>query len=138
MIKIAVSTTGASLDSSVPALFEDATHLLILDAETDELLQVVEAEGMEPFERSLYFADKTVEFDCEALLCGGLEQEPFAILAETNCVTRYNAAGHGVLDGIHKMNKYALALIPDFIGGTGCPDNNPANCELDHDHGHDH
>ena len=134
MLKVAASTLGASVDSIIPTLFADATHLLILDADTNELLHIVDGGSMEPFERSLFFAGQTVEFDCEALLCGGLEPEPFAILAEENNVTRYLAANRSALDSIRLMNDYALQLITDFIGGTGCPDNDPAYCDLDHDH----
>ena len=134
MLKVAVSTLGDSVSCIVPPLFEDATHLLIVDAETDELIQVVDGWGLTPLERCMYFAAKVVELDCEALLCGELEQEPFAVLAEENCVTRYLAAERDVLKAVHMMNAYALPLITDFAGGAGCPDNDPANCDH-HEHG---
>ena len=135
MLKVAVSAVGAALDSVIPPQFIDATHLLILDAESDALLEVIDGGGMPPLQRSLCFARKTVEWDCEALIGGELERDAFAILAEENCVTRYYGAGHGALDGVHLMNDYALAMVTDFIGGTGCPEPDPANCDH-HDHGH--
>ncbi|MCL2166439.1 MAG: hypothetical protein FWH49_04025 [Clostridiales bacterium] len=138
MLRVAVSTSGASVESTVPERFAEATHLLIIDAETDEVLQVVEGEGADDLERSMFFAGKTVEFDCEALLCGELEPEPFAVIAEENCITRYDATHHKALESVHLMNAFALPLITDFAGGTGCPDNDPANCELDHDHEQTH
>ncbi|MDR0468750.1 MAG: hypothetical protein LBH09_02115 [Peptococcaceae bacterium] len=130
MLKVAVATSDATASGVVPALFQDATHLLIIDAETGEVLEVVEGENPDQLERSLYLAGKVVEFDCEALLCGGLEREPFAVLAEENCVTRFDAAGLYVQDGICRMNENTLGLITDFIGGTGCPDADPSNCGL--------
>ena len=136
MLKIAVSTTGTVMDSAVPAYFEDATYLLIVDAEKDELLSVVDGGDLEPEQRSMYFAYKTVEFDCEALLSGEIEAEPFAVLAEENGVTRYLAAGMSAIEGVHKMNDYALPIIADYMGGTGCPEPDPANCEA-HDHDDD-
>ena len=139
MLKVAVSASGASTSSTVPALFEDATHLMIVDADTDDILQVIDGANMDNLERSLFFAWKAVEFDCEALLCGEMEPEPFAVVAIENSVTRYMAAGHPILESVHLMNQYALGFVTDHIGGTGCPDADPANCELhDHDHDHDH
>ena len=132
MLKIAASASGATVDCNIPPLFEEATHLLIIDAETDVLLDIVDGGFLEPAERSLFFARKVVESDCEALLCGELEPEPFAVLAEENCVTRYLGAEYSVLDAISKMNGYDLTLITDFIGGTGCPDLDPENCGKDH------
>lgn len=36
---------------------------------------------------------RIVEEDCEAVLCGSIEESPFIILADQGCVTRYLAAG---------------------------------------------
>ena len=137
MLKVAVAAVGPSLDEAVPLLFEDTAYLLIIDAETDAVLHAIESITDEPLARSLFFAQQVVDNDCEALLCGELEPEPFTVLAVDNCVTRYLAAGFGVRDSIHKMNAYELPLITDFLGGTGCPEADPANCALDHDHDHD-
>ena len=130
MLKVAVAATEDTVYSMIPALFEDTTHLLIIDADTDRILNVIYSqEGTPPLERSVFLAKKVAELDCEALLCGALEPEPFRVLAEENCITRYMAAELNVLDGINWMNNNSLDLITDYIGGTGCPDNDPANCE---------
>ena len=128
MLKVAAAALGADPGGAIPGSFMDATHLLIIDADTGEVLEVVENGGLDPYARSLYLVRKTAEHDCEALLCGELEQEAFAILAEENCITRYDAAGISVNDSIRLMNEHALGLITDFIGGAGCPDADPANC----------
>lgn len=120
MLKIAVATADATVYGAIPVLYQDATHLLIMDADTDEVLEIVDGSGKAPAERGIWLANKVVELDCEALLCGGLERGPFAILAEENSVTRYDAADLNVLDAVNWMNNNALDLITDFIGGTGC------------------
>ena len=138
MLKVAVAAFGPALDQLVPERFEDTVCLLIVDAETDAILDVVEGTGEEPLAQSLFFSQKVADFDCEAILCGELEQQAFAVLAEENCITRYLASGLGVQESIHLMNAYALPLITDYVGGSGCPDNDPANCAHDHDHDHGH
>ena len=138
MLKVAVAASGASLDHIIPDHFAHSSCLLILDAETDQVLDIVTGTGDDSLAQSLFFSQKAVDFDCEAILCGELEQEAFAILAEQNCVTRYLASGFRVLDSIHKMNAYELPLITDYIGGTGCPDNDPANCDQHHEDDTDH
>ena len=134
MLKVAVSASGPSMESNVPATFEETTHLLIIDADAEVLLDTLDSGEKEPMGRSMYFAQKVVDLDCEALLCGVLEPEPFAVLAEENSVTRYLAADLSANESIRMMKRYALALITDYIGGTGCPDADPANCEHHHDH----
>ncbi|MCL1804701.1 MAG: NifB/NifX family molybdenum-iron cluster-binding protein [Clostridiales bacterium] len=134
MLKIAVATADATVYGAIPVLYRDATHLLIMDADTDEVLEIVDGSSRGPGERGVWLARQVVGFDCEALLCGGLEREPFAILAEENSVTRYDAADLNVLDAVNWMNNNALDLITDFLGGAGCPEADPANCERHHDH----
>ena len=116
MIKIAVAATGETLSSKIPDLFRDATHLLLTDGEESTLLQVFSAkEDSEGMDKSLSFAHKTVEWDCEALLCGEIEAEPFSILAEKNSVTRYMAAGLSAEEAIQKMNQYKLYFLDEHI-----------------------
>lgn len=133
MLKVAVAASGPSLENSVPAAFEDTAYLLVVDADAEELLDTVGSGERDPMGRSMYFAQKVVDLDCEALLCGVIEPEPFTILAEENSVTRYLAAGLTAQDSISRMKQYSLELITDYIGGTGCPEADPANCE----HGHE-
>jgi len=129
MIKVAVATSDAGSGSIVPAFYRDAACLLIMDADSGSMLYTINRDGMDPFERSLFFAQKVVEYDCEAILCGELEVEPFAILAEENCVTRFMAAGLTAPESIQRMNDYELALLTDHIGGTGCSEPDPSRCE---------
>ena len=75
---------------------------------------------------------RIVEEDCEAVLCGPIEEAPFVILADQGCVTRYHAVGLSAAEAIAKMEQYALDMITDFIGGTGC--HSGEGC---HEHPHD-
>ena len=75
---------------------------------------------------------RIVEEDCEAVLCGPIEEAPFVILADQGCVTRYLAVGLSAQEAIAKMEAYELDMIPDFIGGTGC--HSGEGC---HEHPHD-
>ena len=138
MLKVAVAASGSSMDQWIPDRFDQASYLLILDAESEQILETIQDNREDSMARSLFFSQKVVDYDCEAILCGELEREAFAILAEENCVTRYQASGLSILDSIKQMNAYALPLITDYIGGSGCPDNDPENCALHHDHTSDH
>lgn len=75
---------------------------------------------------------RIVEEDCEAVLCGPIEEAPFVVLADQGCVTRYNAVGLEADEALRKMEAYALDMITDFIGGTGC--HSGEGC---HEHPHD-
>ena len=114
MIKIAAATNGETVNSIVPDLFEEATHLLLLDGDTGVLMQnYCFEDDKDTAARSLAFADKVVNWDCEALLCGEIEAEPFAVLAEKNSVTRYMAAGLTAAEALVRMNLYELYFLDD-------------------------
>ena len=117
MLKVAVATVGGMTNSEVPALFEEATHLLLMDGDTGTLMQVFCAEVRtdDGHNAGEQFADTVVKWDCEALLCGELEAEPFSILAEKNSVTRYMAAGLTASEAIQKMNRYELYFLDEPI-----------------------
>lgn len=75
---------------------------------------------------------RIVEEDCEAVLCGPIEEAPFVILADQGCVTRYAASGLAPEEALRKMERYELDMITDYIGGTGC--HSGEGC---HEHPHD-
>lgn len=79
-------------------------------------------------------AKKMVMHECEAVLCGPIEEDPFVIIADEGCITRYKADGMRANQALVAMLHYRLGMIPDFIGGTGCHSGDEANC-ADHDHG---
>ena len=128
MLKIAITTDGPMLDSEVCAKYEEHSYLLIVDAESGKLLRRIERNGRSDVD----MAREIVAEDCEAIITGPIEEAPFVIIADEGCCTRYNGAGLPALLAVDKMNDYALPLLTDFIGGTGCHPGDEANCQHHH------
>lgn len=130
-MKIAAMTESPSLEGKIAKDFSSAGYLLIL--ETDPVgVDAVYPRG-ELSDCDL--AGKVVEHDCEAVLCGPIEEAPFVILADEGCVTRYQASGLTAGAALREMEAYRLPMIPDFIGGTGCGSGGEGACAGHHDHG---
>jgi predicted Fe-Mo cluster-binding NifX family protein len=128
-MKIAVATSGKKADALIPAILAESEFLFIADMEKFEVLKIYEAETEN---RDLAFAKRTVEEDCEAIICGQIEKDAFDILA-SSCVTRFDGSGKGVTEALKLMNADALPLIRDHIPGPGCPGHRSGGeC---HDHG---
>lgn len=128
MLKIALITDGPELVSHVEKDFSSGTHLLIADAESSQLLRSIPRNR----QSDLDLAREIVNEDCEAVICGPIEEQPFVIIADEGCATRYNGAGLHAMEAIEKMNDYDLSLITDFIGGTGCHSGDESNCGHHH------
>jgi len=116
-MRIAVATYEKSLDSIVPEKFDEAQYLLIIDIDLMKIEHIVAADEAEV--PSVHFAEKILEWDCEAVLCGEIDEVPFDIIADGN-VTRFAAAGCTVLSAIDAMNRDKLDYIRNFAGGGDC------------------
>ena len=114
-MKIAVASDRPELDGLVPANFSQSPFLLIVELDTGELLSAV-ARGPEG---DLELARVILSQDCEGLLCGPIEREPFLIIADEGGVTRYLAAGLKVREALEQTRQRNLELIRDHIGGQG-------------------
>ncbi|EQB22221.1 Iron-sulfur cluster assembly scaffold protein IscU [Dehalobacter sp. UNSWDHB] len=116
MIKIAaaVETTEAMM---IAAKLVEATHLMLVDVDKYEILEIISSS--DPTARDVSFAEQAVKWDCEAIICGDIDQTAFEILADQG-VTRYLGAGHTALEAIELMNAYHLPLIKEYNGGEGC------------------
>ena len=68
----------------MPATFKESPFLMIIDADKNEIFHIYGKQDPD----NLVFAKKVVEHDCEAVICGPIEKEPFEILAGAG-VTRY-------------------------------------------------
>ena len=66
------------------------------------------------------FARMLAARDPEALITGEINREPFEVIAEEYCITRYYGGGLKAAEAVRLMNEYRLRIIPDHIGGTGC------------------
>ncbi|HHV17241.1 MAG TPA: hypothetical protein GXZ27_00010 [Thermoanaerobacterales bacterium] len=115
-IKISVAAAGPGIEDVIPSTLAEAKYLLIFEAEKLELIKVFPAETDK---HDVFYAEKTVDENCEAILCGEIMEEAFEILAGS-CVTRYLASGESAGNAVDLMNKYQLPLIRDYHGGPGC------------------
>ena len=100
----------------VADLFANTGYIVLTDADTYTVIEEFERGEMTQVEMARW----VLKTDCEAIITGPLEEAPFEIIAEEGMITRYNGVGLEAMDSVRKMNAYALTLIPDFIGGTGC------------------
>lgn len=127
---IAVASDSADMQGAVPTLFAEAPYLLIVNAETGELLHSLPrtAGG------DMAFAAQMLSLDCEGLLCGPIAREPFLRIADDGCITRYNAAGLRVGEALARFSRRDLELIRDHIDGEGCQSRSGDAC-TGHEHG---
>ena len=125
---IAAMTEKPGMEGIVSPLFGNAEYLTIMQAETASVYKVY---GREDVGGDCGFARKIVEHDCEAVLCGPVEETPFVILADEGCVTRYLASGLTARKALEEMNWYRLPMLPDFIGGSGCHSGEEGRCLLE-------
>ena len=113
-MKIAVTCENMEINGLVPKTFKDSEYLMIIDADKNQIFKIYGKQDPD----NMVFAQKVLDHDCEALICGPLEKEPFELLAGAG-VTRYNGSGHKVQTASDKMNRYQLDWIADYIGGPG-------------------
>lgn len=116
-MKIAVTCENMEINGLVPKTFKDSEYLMIIDADKNQIFKIYGKQDPD----NMVFAQKVLDHDCEALICGPLEKEPFELLAGAG-VTRYNGSGHKVQTAYDKMNRYQLDWIADYIGGPGAFD----------------
>ncbi len=125
---IAAMTNSPDRKGIIAPRFALAEYLLIFDTETTQLSASYERGKLSDVDLS----EKIVEHGCEAVICGPIEEAPFAVIADEGCVTRYRGSGLELDDAILKMEAYELPLITDFIGGTGCGSGEGAECDRRH------
>ncbi|MCI7262462.1 MAG: NifB/NifX family molybdenum-iron cluster-binding protein [Otoolea sp.] len=129
-MKIAIAADTQEIDGLVPATFKESPFLMIIDADKHEIFHIYGKQDPE----NLVFAKKIVEHDCEAVICGPIEKEPFEIIAGAG-VTRYLGSGHTVQKAYSYMNRYQLELIRDYIGGPGAGGHSHSGaCECGEEH----
>jgi predicted Fe-Mo cluster-binding NifX family protein len=115
-MKISVAVTDAET-MIIPEDLAEATCLLIIDMDKSEVISTRSQKSEE--NRDVFFASETVSWDCEAIICGNIDQTAFEILADYG-VTRYYGVNHNALDAVSLMERYKLSLIREYRGGNGC------------------
>lgn len=113
---IAVSAAGPADCPQVPESFEESLRLYIAETEGERLVAVCEDPGQD----GLGFAEKTIEYGCEAIACGRFLTAPaFDRLADA-CVTRYYAAGLPLWEAAQAAERSLLPLLTAYEGEPGC------------------
>ena len=122
---ISAALTGASPDAPIAQTYDEAACVLIADS--DDL------------SRGTYVTEHIPEelrkAEVEVLLCGDIHsREEFEKIAGYS-ITRYHAAGMSVPDAVRAMDRYALELIRDYVGGSGCSshEGGPCDCGMEED-----
>ncbi len=73
-MNIAIASETEEIDGLVPATFKESPFLMIIDADKNQIFHVYGKQDPD----NLVFAKKVVEHDCEAVICGPIEKEPYA------------------------------------------------------------
>jgi len=130
-MNIAVASTRPGPDGRVPDTFSQTAWLLIYNEETGEL---VHKAARDKEDGDMGLAREIIKWDCEGVLCGPIEREPFLVIAEA-CITRYYAVGLNVEKALEAMRSRSLDYIRDHIGGDHRPPQGEAGaCGGGHHH----
>ncbi|MDR3601562.1 MAG: NifB/NifX family molybdenum-iron cluster-binding protein [Desulfosporosinus sp.] len=110
-MNIAVTADGISLESQVSEKFEPCSALLIVNMNdlTVTIIKTKDLTGTSPEED---LARKVLEYDCEAVITGNINQAAFNILADAY-VTRYFGTGNSVKAALELSEKGLLKLIKE-------------------------
>jgi predicted Fe-Mo cluster-binding NifX family protein len=107
---VAIALNEAQSQAVIPAKFEDARGLMIVETDGFEIKEYVTSAWM----------DKMVEWDCELVLCGEMyDAKLFESIARKG-ISRYLAAGMTAKRAVGEMLDDRLELIRDYCGGPGC------------------
>jgi len=112
-MNIAVAADGKNLESNVSQYFEKCKYLLIINM-FDLSINDFKNEG-----DASNLAKKAIEYDCEAVITGDLNEESFNILADAY-ITRFYGFGNTVEKSLELMEKNLLKLIRNLEGTEGC------------------
>lgn len=115
-MRIAITAADDNMNSPVFQEFATAPFLLIADDETMSCTPVRhEVSPGSP----VNLAKAILEFDCEVVITGRLEEDTFLILAD-NHVTRYAAAGMTAAQAVAAMERRELQFIRNPEGTDEC------------------
>ena len=110
-MNIAVAADGMSLESQVSDRFALCSYLLIVNM-NDLTVKVINKDELSGTSIEENLARKVLEYNCEAVITGNINQAAFNILADAY-VTRYFGAGHSVKDALEISEKRLLKLIKE-------------------------
>ena len=126
-MKIAVMSDRPDAQGRVPARFEDAAALLLVETDDDSVCAVTAGET------PARYAALVAASGWEAVVCGGrIGKDCFEPIADA-CVTRYDGSGLDVLTAAKRADRGTLPIIPDYEGGHGCG-SGTGDCDCGHEH----
>jgi len=114
-MKVSVAVSNIE-DHMIPDELIQARYLLIVDVDKMVIVNTIQSQDDK---RDVFFAEQTVKWDCEAIICGEIEMEAFGIISG-NCVSRFLGSGYTAIEAVDLMERYKLPIIRDFVGGEGC------------------
>ena len=130
-MRVAICCEAEDAAGLVAATFQESPFLLMIDVEKNEIYHVYGKQDPE----NLVLAQKVAEADCEALICGPIEEKPFQILAKAG-VSRFDGSGHKAQRAFIRFLRNQLPLIRDYIGGSGpLGHSHDLSCECGEDSG---
>ena len=121
---IAVAANGREAAALVSESYEESRSLLIIETDSDTIEAAYDAQDAD----GLFFAERTLAHDCEAVVCGTMEKPGFEAIA-ANSITRYYGAGLPALEAAHAAEDNHLPLTTDHIGGSGCGSHERDRCQ---------
>ena len=133
-MKIAVTTAGEALNSLVFGEFARTPYLLVVNMETMEKTVVPHTPDTGSDEA---LARAILEYDCEAVITGKLEEKAFNVLANA-AVTRYAGTGMTAEYALTAMENRELKLIRNPEGTDECTSVHEGLEELEVCSGHHH
>ncbi|MDR3568241.1 MAG: NifB/NifX family molybdenum-iron cluster-binding protein [Syntrophobacteraceae bacterium] len=134
-MNIAITTAGPTLDSSVFYEFAQTPYLLIVDVDNMACTPIAHTCSTGSDQE---LARTVLEYRCEAVITGKLNEKAFDLLADEG-VTRYSAADVSARAALEAMEKRELDLIRNADGSPTCSGelhsgSDSAGCEHKHLH----
>ena len=103
---IAAAALGCTLDAAIAENYELSSHLLVVETETMEIVEVCEKQD----DMGLSFLAALEKHWCEAIVCGKIPREIFGKIAGLG-VSRYNGAGLSVEAGLRGAEDNSLPMM---------------------------
>ena len=125
-MRIGITTDNTGLESIVSDKFADCKYLLIVNMNDYAFCNEVDIVGVTVIKNKEHdsgfgIVQELIDFDCEAVITGKLEQAIFDKIADA-CITRFNGAGYQASVALERMERSELNLIRNIEGTDGCND----------------
>ena len=103
---IAAAAQGRTLDSRIAENYDESSHLLVVETDTMEIVELCEKEDV----LGMSFLVPLEKHWCEAIVCGKIPREIFPQIADLG-ISRYNGAGLTVEEGIRGTEDNSLPMM---------------------------